>query len=197
MTLELHEKLRDNAPNWRMALIMELCRETRRRMNSVRNLLLTDLDLADETVTWRAAVDKARKTTTTALTPRAVETIRRALELRQAEGVGDSAWLFPAPKNPEVPVPETSLHNWMKRARNALGIKVKRLGYHGEKRAGIRDPLYQQLPEEWREAYSGTTIGTEKRVYGFVGKAAMRQTAAILSGRAPAPVRLGELQQAA
>jgi len=199
MTLELHQQIRDNAPNWRMALVMELCRETRRRMNSVRNLLLTDLDLEAEMVTWRAETDKARRTTVTALTPKSVETIRRALELREEEGVGASPWLFPAPTNPEVPVSENSLHNWMKRTRDALGIKVKRLGFHGEKRAGIRDPLYQQLPEEWREAYSGTTIQTEKRIYGFVGRAAQRQTVAILSGLAPAPITLalGELPKAA
>jgi hypothetical protein len=59
--------------------------------------------------------------------------------------------------------------------------------------------MYQQLPEEWREAYSGTTIQTEKRIYGYVGLPAMRQTVAILSGRAPAPVArvIGELPQAA
>lgn len=194
MTQDMHDRLRAAAGNWRMAVVMTICRETRRRMNSVRNLALTDIDLDARTVTWRAEFDKARKTRTVKVSKRTVEAIREALEHRLADGVADSIWLFPASQDRTRAVPGTSLHNWMKRAKKAAGLNIRGLGFHSEKRAGIRDPMWQQLPEEWREALSGTTIQTEKRIYGYVGLPAMEQAVAWLDGeiaspRAPQPPR--------
>lgn len=188
MTRELHDRIASAAPNWRMALVMELCRETRRRSGSVRCLEVGRIDLEARTITWAAEFDKARKTTTTRVTARAMEAIRQALEHREADGVAASPWLFPGIADPSLPVPGATLQKWMRLTRQALGIRIPRLGYHGEKRAGIRDPRWQQLPDEWREALSGTTAQTEKRVYGYVGLDAMEKAVAFLDGDA-APVR--------
>lgn len=187
MTQELHDQIAAAAPNWRMALVMELCRETRRRSNSVRCLEVDKIDLEARTVTWLAEFDKARKTRTTKITSRAASAIRKALEHRLAEGVADSRWLFPGIVDPSMPIPAITLQSWMRATRKKLGIKVPRLGYHGEKRAGIRDPRWQQLPDEWREALSGTTAETEKRVYGYVGLDAMEKALDFLEGNAPEP----------
>lgn len=187
MTQEMHDALRAAAPNWRMAVVLTICRETRRRMNSVRNLALTDIDLDARTVTWRAEFDKARKSRTVKVSQRTVAAIREALEHRLAEGVAHSIWLFPSSEDRARAVPESSLHNWMKRAKKRAGLNIRGLGYHSEKRAGIRDPKWQQLPVEWREALSGTTFETEKRIYGYVGLPAMERAVAFLEGGALAP----------
>src|SRR5215218_5358975 len=75
MTAELHARLVEHAANWRMGVVLDLCRETRRRMNSVRQLALEDVDLAAGTVRWRGEFDKARKTRVTPLSTEARATI--------------------------------------------------------------------------------------------------------------------------
>jgi integrase len=77
MTPELHRVLVDKAVNWRMAVVLDLCRETRRRMNSVRQLALADIDLTGGLVRWRGEFDKVAKTRVTPLTTRAIETWTR------------------------------------------------------------------------------------------------------------------------
>jgi integrase len=78
-----------------MAVVLDLCRETRRRMNSVRQLALEDVDLAAGTVRWRGEFDTARETRVTPLSTRARAVILRALEQRRAEGLDASPWLSP------------------------------------------------------------------------------------------------------
>ena len=175
MTADLHQRITAAARDWRMALIMEICRETRRRMNSVRNLELDMINLDAMEITWVRRFDKARKTRTTVITHRTADAVRLALELRKGARVDASPWLFPAPRDPSRPVGKSTLQRWMMATRRELGIEIPRLGYHGEKRAGIRDPRWQQLPDEWREHLSGTTVETEKRVYGFVGREAQQE----------------------
>jgi hypothetical protein len=53
MTEELHELLIDQSPNWRFDGVMELCRETVHRRNSVRLLRWEDVDLQRQTIRWR------------------------------------------------------------------------------------------------------------------------------------------------
>lgn len=195
MTKDYHDVLVAGAVNWRMAEVMELCRETRRRMNSVRQLQDEDIDLEKRTVHWRGEFDKARKTRVTPLSARAVAAIRRAMEQRRSEGLEGSRWLFPAQRTSGEPVPRSCLHSWMRKTRRACGIDVPRLGYHGEKRAGIRDPNFRSLPATVQEAMAGTTYGTIARVYDYVDLPTLFDALDVLEGGAkPAVPRSGPLE---
>lgn len=187
MTKDVHEMLMQRAANWRMAEVMELCRETRRRMNSVRQLQVSDVDLGARTVRWRGEFDKARKTRVTPLSARAVAAINRAIERRRVEGLEDSPWLFPATQTASEAVSRTCLHHWMRKTRRACGITIPRLGYHGEKRAGIRDPKFRALPAPVQEELAGTTYGTITRVYEYVDLPVLFEAVAVLEGGAAAP----------
>lgn len=195
MTAELHIRLVEHAADWRMGIVLDLCRETRRRMNSVRQLALEDVDLGAGTVRWRGEFDKAHKTRVTPLSSRARAAILRALELRREEGSDASPWLLPAKRNASQPVSKNALHNLMKLTRKRLGINVPRLGYHAEKRAGIRDPRFRALPPTVQEELAGTTFETMRRVYDYVDLPTLQEAVAALEAdvvplsQPPAPVR--------
>jgi integrase len=201
MTAELHRTLVDNATNWRMGIVLELCRETRRRMNSVRQLALSDIDLSAGLVWWRGEFDKVGKTRVTPLTRHAIDTIRRALVLRREEGLDGSPWLLPAPLDGAVPVSRISLDTYMRATKRAQGINVPRLGYHGEKRAGIRDPRFRALDPAVQEELAGTTWETMRRVYDYVDLPTLKDAIAALdtvSAPVPSqPKRRGGLKKAA
>jgi integrase len=201
MTPQLHALLVEHAANWRMGIVLELCRETRRRMNSVRQLALEDIDLAARVVRWRGEFDKVGKTRVTPLTRRAVDVILRALAHRQEEGLQDSPWLIPAPDDGTQPVRRTRLDNWMRSTKREQGINIPRLGYHGEKRAGIRDPKFRSLDPAVQEELAGTTWETMRRVYDYVDMPTLHSAIAILEADdEPAPRhtrRGGRLKKAA
>ena len=180
MTQDLHALLVEKAPNWRMAVTLELCRETRRRMNSVRQLALADVDLSAGTVRWQGEFDKVGKTRVTPLSTRARHAILRAMEERRAEGLEASPWLLPAPSDVAQPVSKNRLHHWMKATKRKHGIKVPRLGYHAEKRAGIRDSRFRALPPKVQEELAGTTWETMRRVYDYVDLPTLQDAVALL-----------------
>lgn len=175
MTEEFHERLKVHASNWRMALVMELCRETGRRSSSVRQLRWEDVDLEARTVTWRRKSDKARRSSVTPLSARAV------LALQCAPRVEGSPWVVPAVKDPAKPVSGNTLNSCLQRAKGKADLKgVKRLGYHGEKRARIRSPEFRKLPPKVQEAITGTTWQTLNRVYDYVDLDTMRDALTLL-----------------
>lgn len=192
MTDELHEQICEGARNWRMAEILVIMRETRHRMNSVRQIMMEDIDTERWTVRWRGEFDKAKKTRVNPLTRAAREAIIRVLEHRRREGVEGSRWLFPGRRDPGQAVSKSTLVHWMGETKKRLGIEIERLGYHGEKRAGVRHPAFRQLPPAVQEEISGTTFGTLQRVYDFVDLPEQRAAIAFLEGevdRLPASPR--------
>jgi integrase len=174
MTEELHNRLVEGAPDWRMGAVMKLCRETRHRRNSVRQLQWSDVDLTARTVRWRGEYDKTGLESVTPLSQRAVEVLQA---VARTDG---SPWVFPAPADPRRPVSNETLNLWMRRTKKRLGIDIRGLGYHGEKRAGIRDPRFRALPASVQEAISGTAFETLRRVYDYVGLDDMRQAVQLL-----------------
>ncbi|HEY0019471.1 MAG TPA: tyrosine-type recombinase/integrase [Longimicrobium sp.] len=185
MTKELHARLTKHAGNWRMAAVLDLCRETRRRMNSVRQLAISDIDLAAGLVQWQGEKDKVGKTRVTPLTRRAVEVIELALANRREEGLDGSPWLIPEEGDPTRPVRRSRLDNWMRATKKAQGLNIPRLGYHGEKRAGIRDPKFRKLDPAVQEELAGTTWETMRRVYDYVDVPTLREAVAALEGGKP------------
>lgn len=189
MTKALHGLLTKHAGNWRMAAVLDLCRETRRRMNSVRQLALADIDLATGLVQWQGEHDKVGKTRVTPLSGRAVEIIELALANRREEGLEASPWLIPAEGDPTRPVPRSRLDNWMRSTKKARGLNIPRLGYHGGKRAGIRDPKFRKLDPAVQEELAGTTWETMRRIYDYVDVPTLRAAVASLEGGASAARR--------
>jgi site-specific recombinase XerD len=182
MTAELHDKLCAGAPNWRMAEIQVIMRATRHRMNSVRQLLVDDINQNRWTVRWRKECDKAKKTHVNPLPRAAREAVQRILEHRRRDGVEGSRWLFPGMRDPDKPIAKSTLIHWMGDTKKALGIEIERLGYHGEKRAGVRHPAFRQLPPAVQEELSGTTWGTLSKIYDFVDHSQQLAAVAFLDG---------------
>lgn len=156
---------------------MEVCRETRHRRNSVRQLRWVDLDLTARTVCWQGEYDKTGKESVTPLSESAVRTL---LGVPRVLG---SPWVFPAPMDATQPVSNDTLNLWMTRTKKRLGINIRGLGYHGEKRAGVRDPRFRALPPAVQEAISGTAHETPMRVYDYVDLDAMRGAVAEVERR--------------
>jgi 3-methyladenine DNA glycosylase AlkD len=83
----------------------------------------------------------------------------------------------------------------MKRTRKRLGITLPRLGYHGEKRAGIRDPRFRALAPKVQEELAGTTWETMRRIYDYVDLGTLQDAVNALEAepaplsQPPAPVR--------
>jgi hypothetical protein len=162
MTEEQHDALLTHSPNWRFSLVMELCRETIHRRNSVRQIALADLDLRAGAVTWRGEYDKNGIEAVTPLTPRALAAIQAAPR------VSGSPWLIPAEEDPSQPVSIHVLNLWLQRAKERAGVDVKGLGFHGQKRAGVRRREFRELPPKVQEALTGTNHETLRRVYDEV-----------------------------
>ncbi len=143
--------------------------------------------LADDTVRrvlvqWQGEHDKVGKTRVTPLSGRAVEIIELALANRREEGLDGSPWLIPAENDPTRPVPRSRLDNWMRATKKARGLDIPRLGYHGEKQAGIRDPKFRKLDPAVQEELAGTTWETMRRVYDYVDVPTLRAAVASLEG---------------
>ncbi|HEX6912562.1 MAG TPA: hypothetical protein VF142_19300, partial [Longimicrobium sp.] len=117
------------------------------------------------------------------------------------EGLEGSPWLIPAQDDPAQPISRVRLDHWMRRTKREQGINVPRLGYHGEKRAGIRDPKFRSLDPAVQEELAGTTWDTMRRVYDFVDVGTLKAAVALLEAdTAPAPPaakRRGGLKKAA
>ncbi|HEX2211800.1 MAG TPA: hypothetical protein VHG93_29200 [Longimicrobium sp.] len=56
----------------------------------------------------------------------------------------------------------------LQRAKVWAGMDVKGLGFHGQKRAGVRRREFQELAPKGQEALTGTTHETLRRVYDEV-----------------------------
>jgi len=175
MTVELREGLTSHQPNWQFGLALLLERETRRRNSSIRRLLWSDVDLSEETVTWRAELGKAGRSMVTALTPTAAE----ALTTAPSRGIGNTP-VFPSATDPSRPTPRNTFQTWLRRAklkwieaipeseREQLRRRLRGMGFHAEKRAGVRDPWFRSLEPQVQEILAGTNWTTLKDVYDEV-----------------------------
>jgi integrase len=158
---EQHQRVLAHSPNWRFALVAELCRATMHRMNSVRQLRKEDVDLQAGRVHWRGEFDKTGRELVTPLTPEAVEAIRSAPPVL-------SPWLIPAEHDPSRPVSRSVLNDWMRKVKERAGVDVERLGFHAYKRAGIRTREFRALPAKVQEQLTGTTHAMLRAVYDEV-----------------------------
>jgi hypothetical protein len=82
--------------------------------------------------------------------------------------VPGSPWLDPSEEDPSQPVPIDVLALWMRRAKQRAGVNVRGLGFHGQKRAGVRRAEFRQLPPKGQEALTGTNHETLRNIYDDV-----------------------------
>jgi hypothetical protein len=96
------------------------------------------------------------------LLPEAIEALRRA-----PRGIGE-AWVFPSEKDPSQPTPRDTFQVWLRRSKKAAGISIPGLAFHGEKRAGVRDPWFRGLDPKTKEKLSRTNHNTLIAIYDDV-----------------------------
>lgn len=173
-----------HAVNDEFGVMLTLERETKRRNSAIRQLLWSDIDFQDETVRWRAETDKAGRESVTPLT-RAALAVLRALP----RGVGNvpvfagkrgacrsrQAWLRRAKASWIAAVPDEA-------ARDGLRERLKGVGFHAEKRSGVRNAEFRRLSPGVQEAISGTRYGTLRDVYDEIGPADIRAEMRAVSG---------------
>ena len=167
-----------HSSSWKFAAMLRLGRETLRRNSSIRQLLWSDIDLRAETIRWRAESDKAGRASVTPMTPAAVEVIRSL-----PRGIGDVP-VFPGRAG--RPVSRHGPQLWLRRAkarwirsvpkeqREELRARLRGVGFHAEKRAGVRDPSFRELPVAVQEALTGTNAKTLRTIYDRVEVDEMR-----------------------
>lgn len=172
MTDGLRDRLMPFGP-WQFGLALTLGRLTVSRNSSVRHVRWSDVDLDRATIRWRGEFDKNDQEIEVPLPVDAV----RALRAAPVRGIGN-AWLFPSAKSPGEPTSRHTFQVWLRRAKAALLQSIESdeererirqqlagLGYHGEKRAAVRDPRFRRMSDKAQEAISRTSKQTLMEVY--------------------------------
>lgn len=172
----VREGLVKHSTSWQFRAALVLERETRRRDSAVRRLLWSDIDVENATVRWRAETDKSGRANVTPLTARAI----RMLRILPLRGIGDAP-VFPAARDPSKSSSRHAFQQWLKRAKRAwlrsiddatererVRTALRGVGFHSEKRAGVRDPEFRKLPAAIQEEIAGTNYTTLRRIYDEV-----------------------------
>lgn len=111
----------------RLWVALVVCHETGRRLNSVRQLRWSDLDLVVNTFTWRPETEKNGIGSSTPMTEAARAALTRYQ--RHAGGIGD-AWVFPG-RDPAGPLRRDQFYLWWKECRDAAELSPTRgAGFH-------------------------------------------------------------------
>jgi integrase len=175
MTPEIRKALVEHAPSWQFTTALVLQRDTRRRNGSIRNLDWSDIDQKDWTIRWRGEFDKDGRETETPLLSEAAKDV-----LRKAPSRGIAGPVFPSAKDPTKPTPGGTFQVWLRRAkakflaslpeaeREDWKRRLRGVGFHAEKRAGVRDPEFRSLPAKIQETIAGTRYTTLRDVYDEV-----------------------------
>jgi hypothetical protein len=181
MPEDVRQLLHRHAPSWQFKLGLQLERETRHRNASIRRLMWEEVDLIDGTVHWKGEKDKSGRELWVPLTRKAVRLLKEAPS-KAAKGP-----VFPSSKKPEEGTPYNTWQLWLKRAkervlasiddeseRERMKRRLWRVGFHSEKRAGVRDPKFRKLEPIFQEKISGTNFETLRRIYDDVSTDELR-----------------------
>ncbi len=184
----IREGLVAHSTGWQFKSMLGLERETRRRNSAIRQLDWSDVDQDEWTVRWRGELDKSGKENVTPLTYRAIA-ILKGLPSR-----GISGPVFPAARCTQETTSRNTCQNWLRKAKAAwlkdtpkakrekLETALHRVGFHAEKRQGIRDPEFRKLPPKIQEEFSGTSWDMIRRVYDEVNVDDMREAMGLETG---------------
>jgi integrase len=108
-----------------MPLLITLMDSTGRRLSSVLGLRWDDFDFEKETITWRAELDKKRRTWVVPMPKQAKQAL---LEFRAKHPAIGSALVFPMMNDPTKPVTRHLASDWMHRAYRYAGIDRQKGG---------------------------------------------------------------------
>lgn len=175
MTPEIRAALLKHGRNWQFVAALVLERDTRRRNSSIRRLDWSDINQQDWTIRWRGEFDKdGRETVTPLLSKKAKDVLQRAPSRSIAGPV------FPSASDPTVGTSGHTFQTWLRRAkarlleslpaaeRSTWKELLRGVGFHAEKRAGVRDPEFRALPAKIQETIAGTRYTTLRDVYDEV-----------------------------
>lgn len=176
MTDGIRDGLLRHSPNPQFSAGLLVGRYTASRNSSVRNLRWADVDLSAGTIRWRGEFDKNQQEVVVPVGAEVVEALRSL-----PRGVGEAP-VFPSSRNPAQPTPRNTWQTWLRRAkarylesiadadqRRAVQAQLHRLGFHGEKRAAVRDTRFRGLPPKIQETIARTRYETLRRIYDDVG----------------------------
>jgi integrase len=179
----IRDGLMQHAAHWQLGLALVVQREQRRRNSAVRQLRWSDIDLEEQSVRWRPEHDKRGRGNVTPLSVRAAEALKKA----PSRGIGETP-VFPSAEDSAQPTSRNSFQVWLRRTKAAwlssiedetecqrVRQALRGLGYHGEKRAGVRDRRFRQLPAAIQEEIAGTNYTTLRRIYDSVSVEDMRE----------------------
>jgi len=179
--IDLKAGLLAHSRSWQLAAMLVLERETRRRNNSIRQLLWSDIDQERWTVRWRSDTDKIGRESSTPLTETAIQVLKGL----PSRGIGDAP-VFPAVRDPSKPLTFSTAKNRLLRAkaawlsatpeseRGALKEALRGVGFHAELRAGVRDPEFRRLSPKVQEELAGKSYEMLKNTYDEVTISDMR-----------------------
>jgi integrase len=140
-------------PTFRLALI--LAHETGHRINSIRLLRWSDVDLARGQVRWAQENDKTRFEHQTPLSGPALEALHVA---RASDPAIGNAWILPAPGDSAEPASRDRLRAWWQRAELLARLPpVPGRGWHSLRRAFATELKSIPLPDlcalgGWKDA---------------------------------------------
>lgn len=122
-----------------------LAHETGHRLNAIRMLRWSDVDLDEKRIVWRAASDKSGTEHVTPMSGECTEALRRARTRRASIGDG---WVMPSPAKSDEPVSRHMLHKWLKRAMRLIGLgDAPGMGYHCFRRKFASELMWLPLKE--------------------------------------------------
>lgn len=193
MTDEIRAEVIRQQPSWQLGAALVLQRDTRRRNSAIRQLDWSDIDQRDWTIRWRGDLDKDGRETRTPLLSEEAKDV-----LRTAPSRGIAGPVFPSATDPSVPTSRNTFQVWLRRAkrrvlrglsgveRSAWENKLRGVGFHAEKRAGVRDPEFRSLPPKIQETIAGTRYQTLRDVYDEVTTEDVREAWKARNGGAQA-----------
>lgn len=195
----IRDKLIEHAPHPQLGPALILSRYTISRNSSVRLLQWLDIDLLAGTIRWRGEVDKSNREVHVPLVMDALEA------LKSAEREAGCIWVFPSPKDPSRPTSRDTFQTWLRRAKQRwlrsieaneeqerIRAAVRGLGFHGEKRAGVRDPWFRSLSDKTKEKLARTNYQTLVSVYDEIELDEMRMEMQERTERLPEGSRPGD-----
>jgi len=134
------------SPRFELALV--LCNETGHRLNSVRQLRWSDVDLEARTISWRAETDKSGKAHQTPLSATAVALLRGAALLAApptADGQIRDGWLFPSLTSTRALGRRTFYHWWKQAVEKAEITVPPKCAFHAFRRKLASELAREQL----------------------------------------------------
>lgn len=183
MTDEVRELLIEHSPSWQFELALWIQRYTRRRNSQIRRLLFGDLDMQNRRIRWRSETEKSKRANWTPMPEQVYAALRRLVPEWK---IGEVP-VFASATNPEESTSRHTFQVWLRRAKKRAGVKIPGLGFHSEKRAGVRDPRFRSLPARLQEELTATNYETLRQVYDEVSFADLETAQGMLDGDCPTP----------